>query len=89
LPTESGGVVCAQVDLVAGAVDPEPHSLIRWAASRSSSKTTVIFVAIVASVPVMGYLHASITCPAAIARTVPVRPLSAGFWGGKRGANVG
>jgi hypothetical protein len=42
--TSAGGV---QADLVVGASDPEPHRLIRGAASRSSSRTAVIFVAIV------------------------------------------
>ena len=32
LPAEGGGICCAQVDLVAGAVDSEPDRLIRWAA---------------------------------------------------------
>jgi hypothetical protein len=54
LAAESGGVRGVQVDLVAGATEPEPHRLIRRAVSRSSSKTTVIFVAIVASMAVMG-----------------------------------
>jgi hypothetical protein len=65
---ESRGVVGVQVDLVVGAADPEPPGLVRRPPSRSSSKTTVIFVAIEASLPVMGYLHGTITSPAVIKR---------------------
>jgi hypothetical protein len=31
LPVELRGVLCAQVYLVVGAADPEPHRLFRWA----------------------------------------------------------
>jgi len=61
LSAERRGVGGVQVDLVVGAADPEPDRLIRRTTPRSSSRTTVSFAAIVASMPVMGYLTVPIT----------------------------
>ena len=65
LAAERSGASCVQVDLVVGAVDPEPHCRIRWAAVE-------IVVAIV--VLVMATCTEPITCPAAITRTAPTSP---------------
>jgi hypothetical protein len=57
LPAESSGILCAQVDLVVGAADPEPHCFICRAALEIVFQEDGYLVAIVASMPVMGYLH--------------------------------
>jgi hypothetical protein len=57
LSAESGGVAGVQVDLVVGAADPGLDRLIRRATLEIVLETTVILVAIVASMPVMGYLQ--------------------------------
>jgi hypothetical protein len=59
LPAESGGVAGVQVDLVVGAADPGLDRLIRRATLEIVLETTVIVVAIVASMPVMGYLQST------------------------------
>jgi hypothetical protein len=48
LVTERAGVLGVQVDLVAGTADGEPDHLIRQSAVEVVSRTTVIFVTIVA-----------------------------------------
>ena len=58
---------------------------------RSSSRTTVTFVAAVAALPAMGYPHgtAPITRPAAINRNASAAARVCRFRGAKRDANVG
>jgi hypothetical protein len=46
LLAERGRVLLVQVDLVLGAFHREPYRLVPGPPSRSSSRTTVIFVAI-------------------------------------------
>jgi hypothetical protein len=49
LAAERCGVLLAQIDLIRGAIDPEPHRLGCRAPSRSSWSSTVIFCAIAVS----------------------------------------
>ncbi len=57
LAAERRGVLGAQIDLILGAIHPEPHRLVCRAPSRSSWSSTVIFCAIAASWLRWGYLH--------------------------------
>jgi hypothetical protein len=73
---------------VVGAADPEPQRLIRWAALEVVFENDGYLGAIVASMPVMGYLRGAdhLLCrdqaPAAATAPPSIR-------GAKRGANLG
>jgi len=60
MPLDGAGgdsAAVAQISLVAGATDPSRTVTSTGPPSRSSSRTTVIFAAIVASMPAIGYPH--------------------------------
>jgi hypothetical protein len=82
---------CAQVDLVASAVDREPHHLIRWAAVEIVFQDDGYLRCIVASLPVMGYLHGTDHLPCRDRPHRADRPGSTGsgrFWGAKRRGRI-
>jgi hypothetical protein len=51
------GVLLAQIDLILGAIHPEPHRLVCWAPIKIILEFEVIFCAIPASWLRWGYLH--------------------------------